>query len=223
MRVLITAGPTREFLDPVRYLSNASSGKMGYALAVAAVARGWRVDLVSGPVSLPPPEGATLHPTVSAAEMLAACEWLFPQCSLLLMVAAVADYRPREFVPHKTKKSGENLTVELVPTVDILRTLGARRQPGQTLVGFAAETDDLEVYARRKLVEKNCDWIVANDISQPGLGMEADDNAVILLGADGRRLPFGPAPKLEVARFILESVVGGAAPEARAPVSAWAG
>lgn len=211
MRVLVTAGPTREYLDPVRFFSNASSGKMGYALAAAAVARGWRVDLVSGPVSLPRPEGAAVHPVVSATEMMAACEWLFPQCALLLMVAAVADYRPREFVPHKTKKTGEPLAVELVPTVDILRTLGARRQPGQTLVGFAAETDELETYARRKLMEKNCDWIVANDISQPGVGMEADDNAVILLGRDGRRLPYGPASKSEVARFILAAVAPPAA------------
>lgn len=206
LRCLLTAGPTREHLDPVRYLSNGSSGKMGYALASAAAARGWHVDLVSGPVALPAPAGVTLHRVVSAADMLAAAEPLFAACDVFIAVAAVADYRPKDFSPSKQKKTPGPLTLELVPTVDILATLAARKRPAQTVVGFAAETHDVEPYARRKLAEKRLDWIVANDIAQPGIGMNADDNAVLLLSAAGARLPFGPAPKPAVANFILDRV-----------------
>jgi phosphopantothenoylcysteine decarboxylase/phosphopantothenate--cysteine ligase len=202
-RCLITAGPTREHLDPVRFLSNGSSGKMGYAIAAAAAARGWQVDLVSGPVALPPPEGIALHRVVSATEMFAACEPLFSGCDLFIAVAAVADYRPKTFSPVKPKKSPTGLSLELVPTIDILATLSAHKRPGQTIVGFAAQTDDVEVYARRKLAEKRLDWIVANDVSRPGIGMNADDNAVLLLGAAGQRFEFGPAPKPDVAEFLL--------------------
>ncbi len=206
IRCLITAGPTREHLDPVRFLSNASSGKMGYALAAEAVARGWQVDLVSGPVALAPPTGATLHLVQSAAEMFRACEPLFPASGLFIAVAAVADYRPRAISFEKLKKTGGPLNLELVPTVDVLKKLAARKRPDQVVVGFAAETHDLEDYARRKLGEKNLDWIVANDVSLPDLGMNADANAVLLLGRNGERVSFGPAPKLEVARFILQHV-----------------
>src|SRR5581483_5722171 len=207
-RCLITAGPTREHLDPVRFLSNGSSGRMGYALAAAAVARGWQVDLVSGPVSLVPPPGAALQRVVSAADMFAACEPLFARCDLFIAVAAVADYRPKNISSEKLKKnvaSAETM-LELVPTVDILRTLAARKQPGQTVVGFAAETRDVEANARHKLAEKQLDWIVANDVSRPAVGMEAEDNAVLLLSRGGGRWTFGPAPKRAVAEFILEKV-----------------
>jgi phosphopantothenoylcysteine decarboxylase/phosphopantothenate--cysteine ligase len=207
LRCLLTAGPTREHLDPVRFFSNGSSGKMGYALAAAAAARGWRVDLVSGPVSLPTPAGVALHPVVSAADMLTACEPLFPACDLFIAVAAVADYRPKTFSPTKQKKYPGELTLELVPTVDILATLAARKTPAQTVVGFAAETHDLETYARAKLVAKQLDWIVANDLAQPGIGMNADANTVLLLSAAGARLSFGPAPKSAVADFILDHVM----------------
>jgi len=206
-RCLLTAGPTREYLDPVRFLSNGSSGRMGYALAAAAAARGWQVDLVSGPVTLPPPAGVTVHRVVSAAEMLAACEPCFATCNLFIAVAAVADYRPREVTAEKRKKSPGPLTLELVPTVDILRTLAARKSPGQIVVGFAAETEDVEAGARRKLADKRLDWIVANDVGRPGLGMEAADNAVVLLGAGGERHAFGPAPKEAVAAFLLDRIV----------------
>ncbi len=206
-RCLITAGPTREHLDPVRYLTNGSSGKMGYALAAAAAALDWQVDLVSGPVTLPAPRGVRVHPVVSAADMFAACESLFAPCDLFIAVAAVADYRPKEISAQKQKKHAGALTLELVPTVDILKTLSARKRPGQVIVGFAAETNDVEAYARRKLAEKRLDWIVANDVSRAGLGMNADDNAVLLIGADGAREPFGPAPKVEVATFILDRIV----------------
>ena len=206
LRCLLTAGPTREHLDPVRFLSNGSSGKMGYALAAAAAARGWQVDLVSGPVALPAPAAVTVHRVTSAAEMLAACAPHFADCDLFIAVAAVADYRPREQLAQKQKKLAGPATLELVPTVDVLKTLAATKRPGQTVVGFAAETDRVEEYARAKLTGKNLDWIVANDVSQPALGMNADDNAVVLLSAGGARFVFGPAPKARVAEFILGHV-----------------
>lgn len=206
-RCLINAGPTREHIDPVRFLSNGSSGKMGYALAEMAVARGWSVDLVSGPVALAVPAGVRLTRVVSAAEMLAACEPLFVGCDVFIAVAAVSDYRPRFRAAEKTKKTGGALTLELEPTVDILKTLAARKTAQQTVVGFAAETRDVEDYAQRKLVEKKLDWIVANDVSQPGIGMDAEDNAVILLSKTGQRDAFGPATKRAVAEFILERIL----------------
>lgn len=213
LRCLLTAGPTREYLDPIRFLSNGSSGKMGYALARAAARRGWTVELVSGPVALSAPPGVTVVPVVSAAEMFAACAARFAACDLFIAVAAVADYRPRATAVRKLKKDSAGLSLELEPTIDILRTLAARKTAGQTVVGFAAETHDLEAYARRKLVEKQLDWIVANDVAQPGLGMNADANAVLLLGARGERRPFGPAPKAEVAEFILDHVAPHGATE----------
>jgi phosphopantothenoylcysteine synthetase/decarboxylase len=206
LRCLITAGPTREYLDPVRYLSNGSSGKMGYALAEAALARGWEVDLVSGPVALQPPEGARLVRVVSTEEMLAACRERFPSCDLLIMAAAPADYRPASMAPEKLKKGDGGLELKLAPTPDILKHLATLRRNGQTVVGFAAETQRVEEYAQRKLREKSLDWIVANDVSQPGIGMESDANAVLLLGRGGERAAFGPAPKREVADFILGRV-----------------
>ena len=206
LRCLITAGPTREHLDPVRFLSNGSSGKMGFALAAAAVARDWQVDLVSGPVALPPPPGALRHDVVSADEMFQACAPLFEACDLFIAVAAVADYRPVTTAAEKLKKTGGSLRLDLVATVDILKTLGMRKRPGQVVVGFAAETLDLEANARRKLAEKNLDWIAANDVSRAGLGMNAEQNAILLLGRNGERIPFGPAPKSAVAGFILDQV-----------------
>jgi len=185
---------------------------MGYALAAAAAARGWRVDLVSGPVvGLVAPPGATLHRVVSAAEMFAACEPLFAQCDLFIAVAAVADFRPKNPAREKLKKSAAAgvMTLELVPTVDVLKTLAARKQPGQTVIGFAAETRDIEESARHKLAEKHLDWIAANDVSDPSVGMEAEENAVLLLSRRGGRWMFGPAPKRAVAEFILEKVTAG--------------
>src|SRR5258708_6125508 len=136
LRVLITAGPTREHLDPVRFLSNSSSGKMGYALAAAAQQRGWLIDLVSGPVALQVPEHVALHRVVSADEMFAACEMIFPRCDLFIAVAAVADYRPKAFSSSKIKKVSAPLTLELEPTVDILKTLAGRKKTQQSGVGF---------------------------------------------------------------------------------------
>jgi phosphopantothenoylcysteine decarboxylase/phosphopantothenate--cysteine ligase len=203
IRCLVTAGPTREHLDPVRFLSNPSSGKMGYALAAAALAAGWRVDLVSGPVAIPPPKGAKLHRVTSAAEMLAMVEKLFSACDVLIMAAAVSDFRPKKISRHKIKKEKAALLIQFEPTVDILKTVAARKRPGQLVVGFAAETRDVEKYARRKLKEKNLDFIVANRVGQPGAGFESDDNAIILLSADGSRAALGPAPKTKLARQLI--------------------
>jgi phosphopantothenoylcysteine decarboxylase/phosphopantothenate--cysteine ligase len=206
-RLLITAGPTREHLDPVRFLSNGSSGRMGYALAEVAAARGCEVELVSGPVALAAPSGVRVERVVSAEEMFAACEPRFARCEVFIAVAAVADFRPKWRSGEKIKKVDAARAIELEPTVDILKTLAARKTATQIVVGFAAETHDVEAYARRKLTEKNLDWIVANDVSAPGLGMDGADNAVLLLGRAGERLAFGPAPKRAVAEFILDQVL----------------
>jgi len=205
-RCLITAGPTREHIDPVRFLSNASSGRMGYALAAAAAARGWQVDLVSGPVSLPPPANVALRRVTSAAEMFAACSPLFPQCDIFIAVAAVCDYKPRVASPEKTKKTATPPTLGLVPTIDILKTLAAQKTPSQLIIGFAAETHGLETYARQKLAEKNLDWIIANNVALPGIGMDAPDNAILMLSRHGARHEYGPAPKEKVADFILSRI-----------------
>ncbi len=180
---------------------------MGYALAAAAAARGWTVDLVSGPVALPAPAGVDVHRVVSADEMFAACDARFAACDVFIAVAAVADYRPKEISAQKQKKNPGPVVLELVPTIDVLKTLAAKKSPRQTIVGFAAETNEVEAYARKKLLEKRLDWIVANDVSQAGIGMNADDNTVLLIGADGARATFGPAPKHEVAAFLLDRIL----------------
>jgi phosphopantothenoylcysteine decarboxylase/phosphopantothenate--cysteine ligase len=179
---------------------------MGYALAAAAAQRGWHVDLVSGPVGLSAPAGVNAHRVISAADMLAACEPIFDACDVFIAVAAVADYRPKEMSAQKQKKKAGDLTLELVPTVDVLKTLAAKKRGEQIVVGFAAETHDIETYARKKLVEKRLDWIVANDVSGPAIGMNADNNAVIVIGAKGQREVYGPAPKTDVAEFILRQI-----------------
>lgn len=206
LRCLITAGPTREHIDPVRYLSNGSSGKMGYALAADAAQRGWTVELVSGPVALLEPAGVQVQRVVSAQEMFEVTAAAFPRCDVFIAVAAVADFRPTRQSALKIKKESSVLSLELEPTVDILKTLAAKKTPQQTVIGFAAETNDLEAYAKRKLVEKNLDWIVANDVSDVSIGMNADANAVIMLSRAGERRAFGPALKAEVAHYILDTV-----------------
>ncbi|MEJ6603432.1 MAG: phosphopantothenoylcysteine decarboxylase [Opitutaceae bacterium] len=207
MRILITAGPTREHLDPVRYLTNGSSGKMGYALAVAAVARGWCVELVSGPVELAAPSGVEVTRVVSADEMHQACEARFEACDVFIAVAAVADFRPRFRSDQKQTKAATGSNLELEPTVDILKALAAKRRADQVIVGFAAETSDLETKAPAKLAAKGCDWIVGNDVSAPGVGMEADANTVTLWNRAGRVGSVGPLPKTDVATWLLEQIV----------------
>ncbi len=209
-RVLVTAGPTREPLDPVRFLTNRSSGKMGYALARMARFRGAEVVLVSGPVHLEPPHGVRLIRVETGQQMMAACLEQFEQADAVIMAAAVADYRPSAPAPVKLKKEAlgaeGHLSLVLEPTPDILQMLSQRRRPGQVLVGFAAETQELEAFARRKLEQKGVDLIVANDVTRPGAGFEADTNAALLLGADGTREDVPLVPKEALAERILEWV-----------------
>ncbi|MDX1933363.1 MAG: bifunctional phosphopantothenoylcysteine decarboxylase/phosphopantothenate--cysteine ligase CoaBC [Capsulimonadales bacterium] len=184
VRVLVTAGPTREPIDPVRFLSNRSSGKMGYAIAAAAAARGADVTLVSGPTGLPVPAGVTTVGVLTAAEMASECLARFPDCDIAIAAAAVADFTPETAAPQKIKKQGNSLVLTLVPTIDILRSMGQRKRSGQILVGFAAETENLQANAQAKLREKNLDLIVANDITQEGAGFDVDTNLVTLLEPD---------------------------------------
>lgn len=208
LRCLITAGPTREFFDPVRYISNPSSGKMGYAIAGAAVAAGWSVDLVSGPVALPEPDGVILYPVVTGAEMFEQVDALFGPCDILIKAAAVCDFRPKLRSAGKIKKDAVSLVAEFEPVRDILKAMGSRRKPGQTLVGFAAETGDIETYALKKLEEKHLDLVVANRVGggRGANAFESDDNTVVLLGRDGFRKTFGPAPKTEVAKWLVAEI-----------------
>lgn len=208
MKVLITAGPTREKIDAVRFLTNRSTGKMGYALAEAARDAGHEVTLVSGPVTLPAPGGVAFVPVESAAEMAEAVRERAPQMELVIMCAAVADYRPKRVFAGKLKKLEGDLVLELERTEDILASLGKGKPAGQTLVGFAAETCDLLANAVEKLEKKNLDWICANDVSRPDIGFGSDENRVVLLGRDGRRHEFGPASKRAVAEAVLRVVTG---------------
>lgn len=207
--VLVTAGPTREPIDPVRFLSNRSSGKMGYALAEAAAARGARVTLVSGPVALAPPRGVVLVPVLSAEEMLHACEEHAAHADVIVAAAAVADYAPAETAAQKIKKAenGEDLVLRLRRTEDILGRLGRAKRLGQTLVGFAAETERLEENARAKLSGKNLDLIVANDVTEAGAGFEGDTNIVTLIERDGAAERLPRMSKRQVADAIWDRIV----------------
>jgi phosphopantothenoylcysteine decarboxylase/phosphopantothenate--cysteine ligase len=204
-RVLVTAGPTREPIDPVRYISNRSSGKMGYSLARAALRRGARVTLVSGPTALTPPPGATFVPVQTAEEMREAVLQHVEGASIVIKAAAVADYRARH--PAATKIKGKHeLTLELQPNPDILRELAARRT-GAFLVGFAAETDDVAANARAKLRDKGIDLLVANDVGQAGIGFDADDNQVLLIDRWGGERALPRMAKAALADEILSHVL----------------
>jgi len=205
-KVLINAGPTREFLDPVRFLSNPSSGKMGFALAEAARRRGAEVTLVAGPVALPTPEGVRRIDVVSSAQMREACEKHFPQADLFIGTAAVGDFAPAKALPQKLKKNGRALRLELQPTTDILLSLGKAKRKGQVLVGFAAETESLISNAKEKLKKKNLDLIVANDVSQRDIGFAGEDNRVTLIDRRGKATPLEKMPKAAVAERILDAV-----------------
>ncbi len=205
VRVLVSAGPTREPIDPVRYLSNRSSGKMGHALARVARRRGAEVTLVSGPTALTPPPGVHVVRVTTAREMAAAVDEAFPAATVVVMSAAVADYRPREAAARKLKKDSAALTLELERNPDILAGLGLRKGP-RLLVGFAAETHDVAAEARRKLRAKQLDLIVANDVGAPGAGFDGDTNAVRLLDAAGRDEVLPLLDKEEVATRVLDWV-----------------
>jgi phosphopantothenoylcysteine decarboxylase/phosphopantothenate--cysteine ligase len=203
--VLVTAGPTVEDVDPVRFLSNRSSGKMGYRIAEAARDRGAKVILVSGPTSLPAPHGLEICAVRSAEEMERAVAGRVGPATVVIAAAAVADYRPASPSPSKQKKTDGPLTLELVRTPDILKGLGEAKGD-RVLVGFAAETENLVAHAAEKLQAKNLDLVVANDVAVPGAGFESDDNAVVLLRKDGTRVDVPLASKREVAERILDEV-----------------
>ncbi len=204
--VLVTAGPTCEDLDPVRYLTNRSSGKMGYAVAEAAAHRGARVVLVSGPTSLNAPAGVERIDVRTAAEMHRAVVGKFSECSIAILAAAVADYRPVEKFDQKIKRNKQPLTLSLEPTPDILASV-AQNKGARLVVGFAAETERVAENARKKLTAKNADLIVANDVTAEGAGFDHDTNVVTLFSRDGRDLPLPRMSKTEVAQRILDEVV----------------
>lgn len=190
--VLITAGPTREALDPVRYLTNHSSGKMGYALAQAALDMGARVTLVSGPVQLQPPKQAAFYPVTTAEEMFAAVKEHCDTADIIIKAAAVGDYRPLYVSEQKIKKSGDRLQVEFIKNPDILAYLGTHKKSGQIICGFAMETQNLLANASKKLADKHCDLIVANDLHTEGAGFQGDTNIATILDQNGAH----PCPKM---------------------------
>lgn len=206
MKILITAGPTREPIDPARYLTNRSSGKMGYALAHAFVAAGHEVLLVSGPTALAVPDHVDFIQVETAAEMHSAVSSQIGRADIGVFAAAVADYTPVLYQTHKIKKTDETITLELVRTVDILGTARLGFGFTGTLIGFAAETEDLEENARLKLKSKRCDLVIANDVSQPEIGFNSDDNEVLLIYPDRTEtLPI--ASKNELAHQLVDAIL----------------
>lgn len=205
--ILITAGPTREAIDPVRYISNHSSGKMGFAIASAAVEAGAKVTLVSGPVNLPTPDRVERINVTSAQEMLLACEAAMP-CDILIAAAAVADYRPEQIAEHKLKKnqhSDDGMLLQLVRNPDILATI-AQRPDRPFCVGFAAETQNILHYASGKLASKNLDLIVANDVSRQEIGFNSDDNAITIIDRQHRQTSFSQTSKSKLARQLIDFI-----------------
>ncbi len=201
MRFLITAGPTREPIDPVRYISNRSSGKMGYAIAEAAIDAGHDVILISGPVNLEPPRNAQFISVSTSDEMFDAVHRHSDDSDVCVLCAAVADYKPAKVSPAKIKKRAGRMSLELVPTRDILDSLGRHDDREFLLVGFAAETNHLEANAAKKLREKNCDIIVAND---GHVAMETDENELLILFRDGETKKIARAPKKLLARELVK-------------------
>jgi phosphopantothenoylcysteine decarboxylase / phosphopantothenate---cysteine ligase len=204
--VLVTAGPTQEPIDTVRFISNPSSGKMGYAIAEAAHQRGAQVILVSGPTNLTPPPGVKSQSVRTACEMHEAVVREYEKADVVIKAAAVSDYRPSQFIPYKVKKTEDVQTVELVRNPDILAELGQRKGK-RVLVGFAAETEDLLANAQRKVQAKHLDMIVANDVGRAGIGFQSDENKVLILHDDGRIEDLPLMSKLQLAHVILARVV----------------
>lgn len=205
-KVLVTAGPTREYIDPVRFISNPSSGRMGYAIADACRKRGAEVHLITGPTNIKTPVGVHVYRVETAYEMYDAVMSLFGQCQIVFKTAAVGDYRPDMVSSQKIKKDADDLVIRFVKNPDILKELG-RRKKNQILVGFAAETENIEVYANKKLKEKNLDFIFVNDVSKTGAGFAGDTNGGILLCADGDRLEMSITKKEIIAQRILDVII----------------
>jgi len=210
MRFLITAGPTREPIDPVRFLSNRSSGRMGYALAEAVLAAGHAVTLVSGPVALAVPAGAQMVRIETAREMFEAVRDAIGGCDAAVFCAAVADYRPVAAAAQKLKKSGDRLVLELEPTEDILGSARSVFGFRGYLVGFAAETEKLFEHAQAKLERKGCDLIVANDVAQPGIGFDSDENEVMLCLPGGCTRVLPRQSKTDLARELVAFIAAAA-------------
>ncbi|MEH7234825.1 bifunctional phosphopantothenoylcysteine decarboxylase/phosphopantothenate--cysteine ligase CoaBC [Bacillus sp. JJ1562] len=204
-KILITAGPTREKLDPVRFFTNRSTGKMGYAIAEAATKMGAEVTLVSGPTNLPVPPNVSMIPIESAEEMFTQVMNFYKQSDIVIKSAAVADYRPKQVYDGKMKKKAGDLVLELERTTDILKTLGEQKEH-QFLVGFAAETDNVDEYAKRKLSSKNLDMIVANNVTTQGAGFGTDTNLVTIYKKDGTHNELPMMTKLDVAKALLREV-----------------
>lgn len=208
MKILINAGPTRESLDPVRFITNHSSGKMGYAIAKAAVEAGHEVILVSGPVNLAPVEGLKKFISITtAAEMAEAMKQEFPSADLAILSAAVADYRPKNISGSKIKKQEGNFFLELERTEDIAKTLGERKAPFQKLIGFAAETDDLEENALAKLEKKNFDGIAANKVGIEGQGFGSENNAITFYSRKGTKKSLPLQSKELLAKELLKTIL----------------
>lgn len=205
--ILITAGPTREAIDPVRYLSNRSSGKMGYALASEAKRMGFKVVLISGPTHLAKPGGVRFISVISAREMYQAVMKEFRQADIIIKVAAVADYRPKKILRHKLKKTSAILNLALVRNPDILAALGKKKLKKQLLVGFAAETQNIFKQAREKLTRKNCDWIAVNHVDKANQGFESDNNELTLLAHGNQQFYLGYASKRILARRLLRTLL----------------
>jgi phosphopantothenoylcysteine decarboxylase/phosphopantothenate--cysteine ligase len=202
VRFVITAGPTREAIDPVRFVSNRSSGKMGYAMAEAALARKHQVALISGPAAIRPPRGAEFIAITNAEELYRAVHRSLRRCDVFVMCAAVSDYKPAKMFSRKMKKRMSAFALKLVPTRDILASLPKRRR--YLVIGFAAETHDLKINAQRKLRAKNCDAIVANDVSGSETGMESDENEVTIFFRDGEIKKISRARKKIIARELVK-------------------
>lgn len=205
-KIIVSAAGTREPIDPVRYISNRSSGKMGYAIAQEAANRGAKVILVSGITNITAPENVELIKVESAQEMQQQIEMRFADCDITIMSAAVSDYRVKEIATQKIKKSDEVMTIELVKNPDILKGLGEKKTSKQYLVGFAAETQNVEAYAKDKLQRKNLDMIVANDVSQAGAGFNVDTNIAKIITRDGEIKQAPLMKKIELARLILDTI-----------------
>ena len=206
MKFVVTAGPTREPLDPVRYLSNRSSGKMGYAIAAAALEAKHEVVLISGPVALTAPLGAEIVRVVTGDEMFEAAAAQFAQCDIFVMCAAVCDYKPTHYIPQKMKKQRAPFSLALEPTRDILASLTSTPHDC-IVVGFAAETQALIENAQAKLRKKNCDLLVANNVGRADLGMDADDNELVIFFKDGEQKKLPRAKKTELARTLLKIIL----------------
>jgi phosphopantothenoylcysteine decarboxylase/phosphopantothenate--cysteine ligase len=206
-KVLITAGPTYEAIDPVRFIGNHSSGKMGYALAKEFSDRGAEVTLISGPVHIPPVAGVDIVPVTSAQQMYEACLPYADIYDIAVMAAAVADFAPANTASGKIKKTDAALHIELKKTTDILATLGKKKHDGQILIGFALETDNETEYAQKKLHEKNADMIVLNSLNNAGAGFGHDTNKITLFKKDGSVIPFATKSKAAVAKDIVDSIV----------------